>query len=116
MILKSLSSIVETHSPSLSAHDKRDEDYLEAAGVEMPKILKTFLSSNPFIAIKYPNLHADTIRHLFTAPHYGRKAAEAYRGLINIRLAKGHNDLVEDLPLVYFEFFNFIFSYDIVNI
>ncbi len=99
-LLTSLASIVEVHTPGLAAHDKRDDNIRKAVGSKMPAILKSFLEQNPFVKIKYPSLSADTLRHLMTAPHAGRRAAASYKNLLQIKLAKGQNDLDENLPLV----------------
>lgn len=100
VILKTLESILAAKTPKLAAHEKRDDDVIRAIGTSSEGILKSFLKQCPFVKLKYKNLSSKTIRHLFTAPHQGRLAARAYKGLINVRLIKGRNDLEEDVPYV----------------
>ena len=114
-LLGSLSSITEAHSPGLSAHDKRNDDILTAVGASMPKILKDFLKANPFVAIKYPNLSESTLRHLMPAPHQGRNVAKTYKGLIDIKIASGRNDL-DDCTLAFIRGFRAGFPLDLHNL
>jgi len=99
-VLNKIASILERFTPSLAAHDRRDDDIVKAVGASMPKLVSTLVDELPWIAIKYPNLSDTTIRHLLTAPHMGRKAAKSYKNLVQVRLAKGSNNLDEDFPLV----------------
>jgi hypothetical protein len=99
-ILNTLASLIEHYSPSLAAHPRREDELVDAIGLSMPKVLASLTEKLPFLRIKYPNLSASTLRHLFPAPHMGRNAAKAYKNLLEVHLSKGSNDLKEDSPHV----------------
>jgi hypothetical protein len=89
--LNALASVIEDHTPTLSAHERREDEIVEAVGIVMPRVLKKFCEKVPFVKIKYPDLAVSTIRHLLPTPHMGRGAATQYKNFVEVRLAKGSN-------------------------
>jgi hypothetical protein len=98
VIVETLHDIVSRHSPL--ADPKRHSDVISVVGVTAGELRDELLQALPWIRIKFPNLHHDTVRHLLSAPHLGRLSKTSYRSLVPVKMALGQNNLREDNPLV----------------
>jgi hypothetical protein len=73
---------------------------VKVIGVSAAELRDELVAALPWIKIKFPTLHEDTVRHLLSAPHAGRSAAKSYRQVVQVQMALGRNNLREVLPLV----------------
>jgi hypothetical protein len=98
VIIQTLEDITRRHSPS--ADLKRSSEIISVVGVTAKQLRDELLDALPWIRIKFPTLHEDTVRHLLNAPHQGRLSKNSYRSLVPVKMALGRNNLREDNPLV----------------
>jgi hypothetical protein len=98
VIIQTLEGLCRRHSPL--AEPKRDSDIVRVVGLPAAQLRDELLEALPWIRIKFPTLHEDTVRHLLSAPHLGRATRTSYRSLVPVKMALGRNNLREDNPLV----------------
>src|SRR5689334_12260245 len=93
--------LLGSKTPALAEKSRNTEVVranINRTGYDMTDFKKDFLELCPWVLVKFPSLHKSTLRHLMVAPHLGRKAAKAYRGLIKTKLVHGSNSLKDETP------------------
>jgi hypothetical protein len=84
-----VANVLEEASPK--AHRRRQTESI-IVGVTIAQIRGELLDKLPWLKDRAPELSETTIRHWFTPPHKGNKAASLYQCLFDARPARGTND------------------------